>query len=83
MLIDTTVLEPNATKRFIRWSFSGTIAECPETGAQLRIGSGRRRAGRARRYFIYVPRTHLPAGLFDGRRQMRSQSLIAVSANPA
>lgn len=65
MLIDTTIIEPNALARFKRWGFDCPIAECPETGARLTVGDGRRKAGRPRRYFIKVPRTLLPAGLFD------------------
>lgn len=65
MLIDTTILEPNATLRFRRWGFRDVIAECPDTGAQLTAGAGRRRAGRPRRYFIKVAMSLLPAGYFD------------------
>lgn len=65
MLIDTTILEPDFGRRFHRWGFQDVIAECPETGARLTIGRGRRKNGRASRYFIKVPRTLLPAGLFD------------------
>ena len=65
MLIDTTVLEPNTIDRFRRWGFSGVIAECPDTGAHLTVGNGRRRAGRPRRYFIKVAVALLPAGYHD------------------
>ena len=67
MLIDTTVLIPDALGRFKRWGFlaSDLIAECPDTGARLLVGDGRRKYGRPRRYFIKVPRVLLPAGYFD------------------
>lgn len=68
MLTDTYELEPNPIERFIRWSFSETIAECPETGARLKGSNGRRKAGGARRYYVTMPRTLLPAGLFDQER---------------
>lgn len=65
MLIDTMILEPDAIKRFRRWMFTDVIAECPETGAQLKIGNGRRKAGRPRRYYISRPSTLLPAGTYS------------------
>lgn len=65
MLIDTYELESDPIQRFIRWSFSETIAECPETGARLKGSNGRRKAGGARRYYVTKPRIYLPAGLFD------------------
>lgn len=68
MLIDTEVLEPDALARFCRWGWTDTIAECPETGARLTVGGGRRRSGRPRRYFIKVPRVLLPAGYHDQKQ---------------
>lgn len=65
MLIDTCELEHDPIQRFIRWSFTETIAECPETGARLKGSNGSRRAGAARRYYVTMPRSYLPAGLFD------------------
>lgn len=66
VLIDTEILEPNQLERIKRWGlFNCPIAQDPDTGATLHVGSGRRRAGRPRRYFIKVPRVLLPAGLFD------------------
>lgn len=68
MLIDTMILEPNSAKRFVRYSMSGIIAVDPETGAQIRIGNGRRRAGRPRRYFVYLPTELLPGGHYEQRQ---------------
>jgi hypothetical protein len=64
-LVDTTIIEPDPINRFQRWGFTGVIAECPDTGAHLVVGSGWRRAGRPRRYFIKIAACHLPAGYFD------------------
>lgn len=66
MLIDTTIIEPDQMRRLTRWGlFNCPIAVCPDSGAQLTVGDGRRRTGRPRRYFIRVPRVLLPAGHFD------------------
>lgn len=45
MFIDTGILEPDPYKRIARWGFGCPIAECPETGAHLTVGAGRRRLG--------------------------------------
>lgn len=65
-LVDTLILEPDTYARISRFGlFGGVIAEDPETGVRLRVGSGRRRRGAPRRYFIHAPACLLPAGYFD------------------
>lgn len=86
MLVDTQQLVPDAIARVMRYGlFAGVVAECEQSGARLRVGAGRRRAGRPRRYYISAPVELLPAGRHYqtsiGTLTAHSDALAIAAAN--
>jgi hypothetical protein len=74
-------LEPSAIERLLRWGiFAAPVAEDPDTGCQLQVSDGRRRAGRPARYYLTAPRVLLPAGYFE---QTHLGTLTAYSDDEA